>query len=188
MKKRIQIYVLVALLMILVYAFFANRNGAPGVNGVLASDSKFVPLNVDEPELRLDLLANLKKSDYNGSGRNIFSAVAPPPKPIGPGSVVRSSRPPIGPQPLPPPPPVSVPGTLYGYAVMKDNGKRLAFFQEGEDVLVVEEGSEFLHGYRLIKVGPDSADVEELSSGRHATVQMTQPATASDPGGGGNNQ
>jgi hypothetical protein len=186
MKKQTQIYVLVALLVVLVYVFFANRSGAPGVNGVLASDSKFVPLNVEEPELRLDLLQKIKKADYTGSGRNIFSAVVPPPAPGTPGNPIKPTHPyPTVRQP-PPPPPVTVPGTLYGYAVMKDNGKRLAFFQEGEDVLVVEEGSEFLHGYRLIKVGPDTADVEEISSGRHAIVQMTQPASVESPGGGNN--
>ena len=78
-------------------------------------------------------------------------------------------------------------GTLYGYAVMKDSGKRLAFFQEGDDILVVEEGTEFLHNYRLIKVGPDSADVLELSSDRHANVPMTQPPPVGGGPGGGDN-
>jgi hypothetical protein len=59
-----------------------------------------------------------------------------------------------------------------------------AFFLNGDEVLVVQEGSEFLNRYRLDKIGNDSADVEETSSGRHATVQMVQPANNGDPGGG----
>jgi hypothetical protein len=41
-----------------------------------------------------------------------------------------------------------------------------------------------MNRYRLDKIGNDSADVEETSSGRHATVQMVQPPNNGDPGGG----
>lgn len=183
MRKRIQIYVLVGLLVVLAYVLLQSHGTGSGANGVLASDTNFVPLNVEEPELRLDLLANLKKLEPTGSRRDIFSKLPPPPTPApGSSTAIKPRRKfPTVDQP-PPPPPVQVPGTLYGYAVMKDSGKRLAFFQEGDDILVVEEGTEFLHNYRLIKVGPDSADVVELSSGRHANVPMTQPPNI---GGGG---
>ncbi|MGA8037662.1 MAG: hypothetical protein WA823_19590 [Candidatus Acidiferrales bacterium] len=187
MKKRIQIYVLVGLLVALAYVLATSHGEGSGTNGVLASDANFVPLNVDEPELRLDLLANLKKLEYTGIHRDIFSAVALPPPPA-PGSENAKRRHPYPTVPEPaPPPPVQVPGTLYGYAQMKDSGKRVAFFQEGEDVLVVQEGAEFLHGYRLIKINDNSADVVEISSGRHANVPMTPPLNGADAGPGGNN-
>ncbi len=187
MRKRIQIYLLVGLLVVLAYVLATSHGAGPGTNGVLASDANFVPLNVDEPELRLDLLAQLKKLEYTGIHRDIFSAVALP-TPPPPGSVNEKPRHPYPTVPKPPPPkPVEVPGTLYGYAQMKDSGKRVAFFQEGEDVLVVQEGAEFLHGYRLIKINDNSADVEEMSSGRHANVPMTQPLNSADAGVGGNN-
>jgi hypothetical protein len=70
---------------------------------------------------------------------------------------------------------------------MSKSGKRVAFFLQGDDVLVVEEGSVFMDRYRLDKINNDSADVEETSSGRHATVQMIQPANG-DSGGGPTNQ
>jgi hypothetical protein len=73
---------------------------------------------------------------------------------------------------------VTVPAQFFGYASMPASGKHVGFFLQGEDVLVVEEGSVFLSRFRLDKIGNDSADVEEVSSGRHATVQMTQPAAA----------
>ena len=72
---------------------------------------------------------------------------------------------------------------------MSKTGKRVAFFLNGDEVLVVEEGSVFLDRYRLDKIGNDSADVEETSSGRHATVQMVQPAGGdSAPGAPNPNQ
>ena len=58
---------------------------------------------------------------------------------------------------------------------MKSSPRRLAFFLNGDDVIVVQEGSVFLSRFRLDKIGNDSADVEEISSGRHATVPMVQP-------------
>ncbi len=69
----------------------------------------------------------------------------------------------------PPPPPVEVPAQFFGYASMPSSPRRLAFFLNGDDVIVVQEGSVFLSRFRLDKIGNDSADVEEVSSGRHAT-------------------
>ena len=163
MSKRNQLYVLIGLLLIAVYVFYSQRSESPGMSGVLASDSTFHPLNVEEPHLRLDLLDKIKKLDYSGSHRNIFI--------FGP----------------PPPPPVTVPAQLFGSAFMSKSGKRVAFFLQGDEVLVVEEGSVFLGRYRLDKIGNESADVEETSSGRHATVQMLQPANG-DSGAGASNQ
>jgi hypothetical protein len=186
MSKRVQIYVLIGLMLVLVYVLYRTYGGGSTPNGVQASDTNFVPLNVEEPELRLDLLAELKKLEYTGAHRNIFSAIAPPPVPTA-SEVAKKQRGPYPTVTAPPPiPPPQVPGTLYGFAVMKDSGKRLAFFQEGDDILVVEEGSEFLHNYRLVKVGPDSADVIELSTNRHANVPMTQPPPVGGGGGSDN--
>jgi hypothetical protein len=147
------------------------------MTGVLASDPTLHPLNVEEPYLRLDLLEKIKKLEYSGSHRNIFTFGPPPPPPKTPDQIAQEKFRKQGPEPPPPPPPVSVPAQLFGYASMPTSGKRVAFFLDGEDVLVVEEGSVFLNRFRLDKIGNDSADVEEISSGRHATVQMVQPAS-----------
>jgi hypothetical protein len=157
------------------------------VGGVLASDTSFHPLNVDEPHLRLDLLDKIKKLDYSGSHRNIFIFGPPPPPPKTAQQIAEESYRKQGPNRPPPPPPVTVPGQLFGSAYMSKSGKRVAFFLQGDDVLVVEEGSVFMDRYRLDKINNDSADVEETSSGRHATVQMIQPANG-DSGGGPTNQ
>lgn len=183
MSKRNQIYVLIGLVLIAGYVFYAERSDTSGMSGVLASDSSFHPLNVEEPHLRLDLLDKIKKLDYSGSHRNIFIFGPPPPPPKTPEQIARDNFRSQGPQKPPPPPPVTVPAQLFGSAMMSKSGKRVAFFQQGDDVLVVEEGSEFMNRYRLDKINNDSADVEETSSGRHATVQMTQPAN-NDAGAG----
>jgi hypothetical protein len=175
MSRRTQIWILVVLAFVLVAAYLVNRTQIPGLQGVLASDGNFQPLNVDEPQLRLDLLEKLQKLQYSpGAHRNIFSAVPLPPEPK-PGDPTHPKHPyPTVTQP-PPPPPVEVPAQFFGYASMPSSPRRLAFFLNGDDVIVVQEGSVFLSRFRLDKIGNDSADVEEISSGRHATVQMVQP-------------
>src|SRR6202789_3481031 len=183
MSKQTQMYVLIALVLIAAYVFYAERSSGPGISGVLASDTTFRPLNVEEPHLRLDLLDKIKKLDYSGSHRNIFIFGHPPPPPKTEAQIAAENFRPKGPHPPPPPPPVSVPAQLFGSAYVSNSGKRVAFFLQGDDVLVVEEGSVFMSRYRLDKINNDSADVEETSSGRHATVQMTQPAN-NDVGAG----
>lgn len=177
MSQRTQIYVLVALLAVLafvVYYYEFGHSAVPGIStGVLAANSKFEPLDVQEPALRLDELARLQKLQPSTSHRNIFVAAPPPPpkqttqpgaeKPIVVGPVYQA------------PPPVQVPAEFFGYASRPNTGKRVAFFTAGDDVLVVPEGDKFLNNYRLVHIGNESADVEEISSGRHATVPLVQP-------------
>jgi len=178
MSRRTQVGVLIALLVLLLVVYLANRTQMPGLQGVMASDSSFQPLNVEEPELRLDLLDKLHKLDYPaGSHRNIFSAVALPVEPTPAEKARMEHQYPIVNRP-PPPPPVQVPAQFFGYASMRSSPKRVAFFLNGDEVLVVQEGSVFMGRFRLDKIGNDSADVEEVSSGRHATVPMVAP-----PGG-----
>ncbi|MGA9249876.1 MAG: hypothetical protein WBV87_16640 [Candidatus Acidiferrales bacterium] len=187
MSKQTQIYVLIALVLLAAYVFYAERSTGPGISGVLASDTTFRPLDVEEPHLRLDLLDKIKKLDYSGSHRNIFIFGPPPPPPKSPEQIARDNYRAQGPHQPPPPPPVTVPAQLFGSALMSKTGKRVAFFLNGDEVLVVQEGSEFLNRYRLDKIGNDSADVEETSSGRHAIVQMVQPV-GSDSAPGAPNQ
>ena len=179
MKQRVQIYVLAALLVALcavayLYVYPVSRSQVPGFAGVFAADNKFVPLDVQEPQLRLGELEKLRKLEYSGSHRNIFVASAPPvAKPAGPSGP--APEPFVGPIKPPPPPPLQVPGEFFGYAAQKSTGHKFAFFTSGDDVLVVAEGDTFLSNFRVVHIGNDSADVEEISSGRRATVPMVQP-------------
>jgi hypothetical protein len=180
MSRRTEISILVGLLVLLVALFyFNNRSQDPGIPGVLAADGKFQPLDVHEPQLRLDLLANLQKLAYSGSHRNIFVA-APPAPPHGPEQAVALPER-VGPAPPAPPPPLQVAAEFFGFATTPTTGKRVAFFTSGDDVLVVAEGDTFLNRFRLDQIGNDSADVEELATGRHASLQMVQPPAEQAP-------
>jgi hypothetical protein len=177
MSQRRQLIVLAIVLVLLVVVYFANRSQVAGLPGVLANDTKFTPLSVQEPQLRLDELSKLQKLIYSGTHRNIFTATPPPPPVPVPD---KAKLPPPGPMPQPILP-VQVPGEFFGYALMRNTGRRVAFFKLGEDVIIVPEGDSYLNRFRLVRIGNDSADVEQLSDGRHATVMMMQPAAIGDP-------
>lgn len=172
MWRKIQPYVLAGLLLAAIIAYFANRNQVSGIAGVLAANGKFTPISVQEPQLRLDLLEILKK-DYPSTHRDIFNYGPPPVPEKTPEQIKAEKKYPTVPIPAPPPP-VQVPAEFFGYASTPATGKRVAFFKQGDEVLVVAEGDTFLNNFRLIHIGYDSADVEQISDHRHATVPMLQ--------------
>jgi hypothetical protein len=179
-KQKIEMWVLIGLAVVGALAYWSQRSTVSSVPGVSA-DVKFAPLSVQEPQLRLDLLAKLQTETNIGSHRNIFNAT-PPPAELTPAQIAAANTKVMtGPSLPPTPPPMQVPGEFFGTAFRPVSGKHFAFFKNGDDVVIVAEGDPFLSNYRLIHIGNDSADVEEISSGRHARVAMVPPAT----GGGG---
>jgi hypothetical protein len=177
MTRRAQLYVLGALLAVLVIVlYFALRSSSSTVAGVFAADAKFAPLDVHEPQLRIDLLEKLRELEYSGTHRNIFVA-APPPIPVA-----AAAPPPFtGPKLPPPPPPLQVPVEYFGYAVQQRAGSRVAFLTSGDDILLVAQGDTFLNRFRVARVGNESLDVEEISTGRHATLPITAEPPPTNP-------
>jgi len=175
MSRRNEIYVFAALLLVLLFVLYRAIRPTGGVtvtSGVYADDTTFHPLDVHEPELHLDLLDNLRKTQYTGAHRNIFDAEPlPPPR----SQQVRMDKP-AGPQVPAGPPPLDVPVKFFGYASEEHGDRRVGFFASGDDVLVLAQGDDFLGGrYRLLSISNTSAEVMEISSGRHATLPITQP-------------
>lgn len=172
-RRSIEIYVLIGLLVVAAAIFLLGRGGASHMPAVVTSSSKFVPLDVREPDLRLDLLEKIHNTKYAGLQRDIFSG-QPLPKPQ-PKLTPSSEKGPNVPTAPAGPPPVQVPAQFFGYASQAASGTRVAFFLNGDDVLVVAEGDTFLGNFRLLHIGNDSAEVEQISDGRHATVPLEQP-------------
>jgi hypothetical protein len=173
-KQKIEISVFAGLVALAGLVYLFDRSQGTGVPGVSA-DVKFSPLSVQEPQLRIDLLAKLQKETNIGSHRNIFNAT-PPPVELTPAqrAAAQHQYPTVPPPPLPQP--VQVPGEFFGTAFRPASGKRFGFWKNGDDIFVVAEGDSFLNNYRLIHIANDTADVEEISTGRHARVTMAQPA------------
>jgi hypothetical protein len=113
---------------------------------------------------------------YEGTGRNIFSAVSAPvvviPKPIAP---VRTTTvvapPPVYHDPGPPPPP-PIDLKFFGTATSA-GGKRVAFLLHGEDVLRAAPGEIVARRYRILAVNPRTIDVEDMANNNRQTLPLT---------------
>ena len=98
-KQKMEISVLVGLLVVGALVYFFNRSQIGGGMPRVSADAKFVPLSVQEPQLRLDLLAKLQKEESLSAHRNIFNATPPPPEPTKAESEAAKHRYTTGPQP-----------------------------------------------------------------------------------------
>lgn len=179
MSRRMQIYVLVGLLVVLAGILLGYWGSSPEVVSALSASEKFQPLSVDNPALRFDLLDRIRKVEYAGTHRNIFDfSLPPPPAPV-------QKPPETSPAPLQTLPlgeqPLQVPVKFYGYASDPQTGRRRAFFTNGEDVFIVAEGEQILRRFRLLRIGNVTADIEEISTGRRATLAMETGPSGTTP-------
>jgi hypothetical protein len=176
MKQKTKAYILVGLLAVLALAYFSNKN--TGIGSIVRTpDAKFEPLKVEDPALRVYELDKVRKAEYKGADHNIFAYGPPPPSPamLAAKAAEEKQRSFQGPRKPPPEPPLVVPATFFGYATNPKTKNRLAFFSTPDDVYIVGEGGMLLNRFRLTRIGNVSADFEEVASGKHATLQMTQP-------------
>jgi hypothetical protein len=181
MKQRRQLAVLAALIVIaaVIWVFYF-RNERPVVTADNAPIAQSIRLlSVENPQLHWSALEKARKTEYKGTGRNPFSAIAaPPPAPLHPKP---KAEPVVVPQPvvdLPPPPPTLPPNMkFFGYGTIPNSNSRRAFFSNGEDIYVVAEGEVLLNQYRILKVNNASLEFEEVSTGRRGTAPLVeQPA------------
>jgi hypothetical protein len=176
MTRRSQIAagLLAAVLLLLVYVIYTNRQPV-AVAAARGAAQSFVPLPVENPTLRVDLLQKLRTFQYQGPRRNIFSTVAlAPPAPV-------QQLPPTptvsGPVQLPGPAPLVVSASFFGRIIDRSSGAQRAFFSEGDNVYVVGLGEVLLNRFRLVQIGDSTAELEEIASGRRMTVNMEKPAS-----------
>lgn len=176
MKQKRQIAVLAVLLVIAAVVWYFERTKPVGNSKVVFVAQNYQLLSVDNPQLHKDRLDAARKTEYKSAGRNIFSAIAPPPVSKEPVKVKVASSRPVGPQPEAPPPPPSLPANMkfFGYGTVPNGTARRAFFTDGEDVYIVAEGEILLNRFRILKVGNASLEFEEVSSGRHGTAVLEE--------------
>jgi hypothetical protein len=142
--------------------------------------------NTVDPTIHTELLAKLNEVPPAGSGRDLFSFGKPAPvldkgpepnvQPkwiaIGP----RVIQPPVkpGPPPVTPPPPITL--KYYGIVTTLVNGKKTAFFMDGDEILLETEGVTFKGRYRLVRIGVNSAVVEDIQYKHEQTLPLAEDA------------
>src|SRR4051812_46057514 len=103
MTSRTKAIILGALLLLLAAMLIIPRLRSNVPESVAqAADTRFKPVDVDNPALRMDILQRFMNLEYRGVKRNIFSATPPPPPPPKTPPVVAQTGPvvPPGPPPL----------------------------------------------------------------------------------------
>jgi hypothetical protein len=182
MSKKAQQIVLGVLVVILAAIAYGSLGGSQkaALPGFATADTAFQPLGVEDPALRLDLLEKVRKSEYKGEHHDIFRFGPPDPTPAEKVAEARREnvRAFVGPQKPPPPEVPQVPATFFGYATNATTQNRLAFFSKEDDVFIVGEGGTLFNRFRLLKIGNSSAEFEEVGTGLHTTLSMTQPEAA----------
>jgi len=172
-KQMIVLGVLAAVLLVTVYFAYPRSESTAGAVQTVSFNERFTPLNVDNPALRMDILQRFLALEYKGAHRNIFTASLPPPPAPPPLPELVIVAPPA-PAPIPP---LTVDAKYFGYVSDTRGSHRKAFFAtaNNDEVVIAGEGDTLLGHFRVIRISIASADVEEVSSGRHATLILEEP-------------
>jgi hypothetical protein len=145
-------------------------------------ENRIDPNKVD-PTLLLGLLAKVQAVELAGGTRNLFQ-MGQPPKPVelpkGPETIVKV----IGPAPPAPKvdttaPPAAVPSIqlkFYGFSTIIRNGKKTAYFMDGEDIMIAGEGELVKKRYKVIRILATSVQVEDTEGKRTVTLPITEEA------------
>jgi hypothetical protein len=180
MSERNKGLLLAALVVVAALVWYYERSGNSAASASDQYDEQsYKPLAVENPALQRDNQRASQKTEYKGTGRDLFSEVAPPP-PQDPRKVEVVNRP-QGPQQPPPPPPPTLPGNMkfFGYGTIPNGTAKRAFLSDGDNIYIVGEGDTLLGKYRVTKIGNANLDFEEIASGRHGSTQLTEePVTA----------
>ncbi len=173
-KTRYEVSALAILVVILAFFVFMRRSPDDVFEGVHNDDGKFQPLNFPDPSLRVDLLARIQNEHYNGERRNIFSEepLPPPPEVVAQQKAADAQRAATP----PPPPPLTIPATFYGIVTDPATGESRACFSNTDHVYILPVGGILLHQFRVVKIGPNSVDLQEVSSGRSTTLTLPDAA------------
>lgn len=118
-----------------------------------------------DPTLRFDLLKSSEDVSYKGAGRDIFQNQPEPvpiPKPIDD---------PLKPKYTPPPPPPPIPLKFYGYSGNK-SGPKQVFLSKGDDIFIAREGQIIDRRYKILKIGPNSIEVEDVLTNNRQTLPL----------------
>jgi hypothetical protein len=180
MKQKKELAVLLVLLLIAggIWFFYFDHDKATVTADAGSADSNPV-LSVDNPSLHKAGVEQARKTEYKSSGRNIFSREIPIPPPTPAQIKAKNDERNRVPQPVP----VEIkrvsplPVKFFGYGTVPNGTARLAFFSDGEDPIVVQEGELLMKRFRILKIGNTSLEYEEVSSGLRGT------ATLEDQGG-----
>lgn len=124
-----------------------------------------------DPTVRFDLLKAAEETRYEGSNRNIFKPEAepeieppiePPVLPNGTGgsTVTEKPRP-------------TIPLKFFGFASRPGEPTKV-FLSQGEDVFIAGEGDIVNRRYRVVRIGVNSVDVEDMLNNHQQSLPLLE--------------
>jgi hypothetical protein len=150
----------------------------PAAHATGAKAAKKIKVDNLDPTLQLDLLAASEKTEYEGTGRNIFVSQAE--DVVIPKAVARGNTDPQGEaaQPIwaPPPNPTAppIPLKFYGFASSPGEPKRI-FLKMNEDLFVAGEGEIVDRRYKVVRITATSVEIQDVvNSGPPQSIPLTQ--------------
>jgi len=118
-----------------------------------------------DPTVRIDLLKSSEDVTYKGAGRDIFQNQPEPPP------IPKTIKPVIA-TPQAPPPPPPIPLKFYGFSGNK-SGPKQVFLSKGDDIFIAKEGQIVDRRYKILKIGPNSVEVEDVLTNNRQTLPLT---------------
>ncbi len=133
------------------------------------------PSSID-PTLRLDLLEKVQNVTVGDVTRSLFETLSSPP--VAADAIPEPKKIEVafqyyGPPPPPKevakvePPPPPIPLKFYGFISPAKTGVKRAFFLDGDDIIVATEGQLVKNRYKVVRIGINSADVEDTQFKNH---------------------
>lgn len=153
----------------------APRPAAP-VTNARGKRPKPIPNPLD-PRLHFDQLQGTEGLSYEGNGRNIFAATAEIPQVVKSPRLTKEQKkaqeyaaahPPT--PPIPQPPAITL--KFFGFASKAGEPKKV-FLSQGEDIFVASEGDVVSRRYRVVKINPNSVEIEDTLTKHTQNIPLT---------------
>jgi hypothetical protein len=136
-----------------------------------------------DPTLHLSQLARLQEVKVEAGKRSLFEISAAPPAEVkvAEPAKIAIAYVPSGPQkpkpietPKPPPPPNAppIPLKFYGWVNREKAGPKRAFFMDNDEIVIAGEGDLVKKRYKIIRIGVNSALVEDTQFKSNAQQQL----------------